>query len=463
MDDDRRYRSRSLWLDTVPGTLTPRPAFTGSTQLDVAIVGAGFTGLWTALYLRLADPTLRIAVFEAEVAGFGASGRNGGWASALLPMSFDTIASSSTRADALAMFRLMQDAVDEVGAQSAAQGIDCHFRKGGTTVLARTPTQVARLRTGVADDHARGFTNDDIQWLEPDEAMRRVNATSTLGATFTPHCARIHPARLARGLADAVERLGVPIYEHSPVLSIDDREIRLPGGTARSDIVVRAAEGYTTSIKAHHRALAPIYSLMLATEPLPTEFWDEVGWSDHDTLADGRHMIIYAQRTADDRIAFGGRGAPYHFGSAIHDRFDTNADTHAELHRSLRELFPQLGDATITHRWGGPLAVPRDWWASVGFDRNSGFAWAGGYLGDGVTTTNLAARTLVDLILGRVTDLTRLPWVGHRSRAWEPEPFRWIGINAAATITRSMDSYEDRTGRESSWRQRAFRLFGNDH
>lgn len=459
--DESRYRSRSFWLDTVPGSLTPRQPLTGDLDVDVAIVGAGYTGLWTAYELARRDPALRIAVLESEIAGFGASGRNGGWCSALFAGSRAATARAHGREAAIALQRAMFSTVDEVGDVAAAEGIDAHFHKGGTLELATGPAHVARVRSHVEEERAWGFGPEDARWLEPDEAAARLGAQGLLGAAYTPHCARIHPARLARGLADAVERRGVTIYEGTRVDEITPRRVRTEGGQVRADAVVRATEGYTPALHAQHRALAPLYSLMIATAPLPPSFWAEVGWNGRETFGDGRHLIIYGQRTADDRIAFGGRGAPYHFGSRIRDGFDRHPSTFAELRRVLVALFPALADVPITHAWGGPLGVPRDWYSSVGYDPTTGLAWAGGYVGDGVGTANLAGRTLADLVLGLDTELTALPWVGHCSREWEPEPFRWLGINAAMHLPSGADRYEERTGRRSSWRERLLdRLLG---
>ena len=194
--------------------------------------------------------------------------------------------------------------------------------------------------------------------------------------------------------------------------------------------MVRATEAWTATLPGLERAIVPVYSLMVATEPLSADFWSRAGLESRATFADHRHMIIYGQRTADDRIAFGGRGAPYHFGSTISSTFDSEPAVHALLRQTLAELFPEVADARFTHAWGGPLGIPRDWHSSVGLDRATGLAWAGGYVGDGVSTTNLAGRTLADLITGADTPLTRLPWVGHVSPRWEPEPLRWLGVNA---------------------------------
>ena len=275
-----------------------------------------------------------------------------------------------------------------------------------------------------------------------------------LGGVYTPHCARLHPARLVRGLAAAVERRGATIFERSRVVDLAPGTVGTAGGRVRAERVVVATEGYSASLPGRERTIAPVYSLMIATEPLPTRVWDAIGWSGRETLADGRHLIIYAQRTADDRIAFGGRGAPYHYAGRIRDAFDRDRRVFADLRSVLIELFPAVAGARITHEWGGPLGIPRDWYSSVGFDRATGLAWAGGYVGDGVSTTNLAGRTLADLLLGVESDLTALPWVNHRSPRWEPEPLRWLGINAGLRVPSGADRYEARTGRPSRWRER---------
>jgi glycine/D-amino acid oxidase-like deaminating enzyme len=190
----------------------------------------------------------------------------------------------------------------------------------------------------------------------------------------------------------------------------------------------------------------PMYSLLIATEPLPAATWERIGWAGRETVTDGRHLLVYAQRTADDRIAFGGRGAPYHWGSAIRSRYDRHPPVFGALRRALHDLLPETRHAAITHRWGGPLGVPRDWQPSVGHDPATGLGWAGGYVGDGVGTANLAGRTLADLILRRRTDVTRLPWVNHVSPRWEPEPLRWLGINASLRLAASTDRAEARDG-----------------
>jgi glycine/D-amino acid oxidase-like deaminating enzyme len=441
---------RSLWLSTVEDDLTPRPALPGDRDVDVAIVGGGYTGLWTAYYLAAADPSLRIAVVEKEFAGYGASGRNGGWCSALFPTSLSALARRHGRDAAVAMQRALHATVDEVGRVVAAEGIDCHWHKGGTVVLARSGPQLARARAEVDEAREFGFGEDDLAFLDAAEARSRCAADGVLGGTYTPHCAAIHPARLVRGLARAVERRGVRIYERTPVLALRPGAAVTATGTVRAPIVVRATEGYTPALPGHRRVIAPVYSLMIATEPLPEAVWQEIGLAERETFSDYRHLIIYGQRTADGRLAFGGRGAPYHFRSRVRPAYDQEPQVFAALRRTLVGLFPVLGpQVRISHTWGGPLGVSRDWFPSVGLDRAAGLAWAGGYVGDGVGTSNLAGRTLADLIRGEESDLTALPWVGHRSPRWEPEPLRWLGINAGLLVMASADAAEARSGRPS--------------
>lgn len=454
------YGSLSLWLDSLRDELVPRSPLPGSKSVDIAIVGAGYTGLWTAYYLLSAAPDMRIALVEKEIAGFGASGRNGGWCSALFAASRHKIAKRYGRAAAIAMQSAMFDTVDEVGKVCSVEGIDAHFHKGGTLTLATSTAQVERVRSAVEDDKAWGFTDEDSRWLDASDLRDRVTVAGALGAHFTPHCARIHPARLARGLARVVSDKGVSIYEGTTALDVRAGRVVTTHGDVTADIVVRATEGYTHTLRSRRRDLLPLYSLMIATEPLPAAVWDEIGCSNYETIDDGRHLLIYAQRTADDRIAIGGRGAPYHYGSSTDASNDRDRNVFDAIRAVLGRLFPAARDAAVTHEWGGALGVPRDWFTSVGFDRSTGLAWAGGYVGDGVATTNLAGRTLADLITGRDTSLVRLPWVNHRSRRWEPEPLRWIEVNLGLRAMAYADRLEERTGRATKRGAAMRRLIG---
>jgi glycine/D-amino acid oxidase-like deaminating enzyme len=434
---------RSVWHDTLPlEEFVPRPPLPGNAVADVAIAGAGYTGLWTAYALKRADPTLRVVVCERRIAGFGASGRNGGWCSSLFAGSRAATARRHGREAVVAMQRAMFETLDEIERVVKDEAIDCDWARGGTAQVATLPEHVARMRRELRAHRQWGFGADDYRVLESSSARELVGCAPNFGALFTPHCAAIHPAKLVRGLAHAVEALGVTIHEHTPVEAIEPGRLRTPHGDVKAEVVVRATEAFTAALPGLRRAVVPIYSLMIATEPLSDEFWTEAGLASRPTFSDFRHMIIYGQRTADGRLAFGGRGAPYHFGSRVRPAFDVDPGVFAQLRATLRSLFPNLGAAAVTHRWGGAVAVPRDWYPSVGFDRHTGVAWAGGYVGDGVSTTNLAGRTIADLVLGHDSDLVRLPWVGHESPRWEPEPLRWLGVNLSRVLVESIDRAE---------------------
>jgi glycine/D-amino acid oxidase-like deaminating enzyme len=446
------YRAVSFWFDDLATSgvddLAPRPPLAGDVTADVAIVGGGLTGLWTAYYLLRSDPSLDVLVLEREIAGYGASGRNGGWCSALFPASAAKLARAHGAPAAAALRTAMQDTVDEVGRVAAAEDIDCHYLKGGTVVAARSPVQLARAREQVRRDAELGGV-DGLRLLSAAETRERLGVSRVEGGLYTPHCARIHPGRLVRGLARAVERRGGRIAERTAVTAVEPGRVVTERGTVRARNVIRATEAWTPTLPGSRRDAVPVYSLMVATEPLPADFWASAGLAAGETFSDERHLIVYGQRTADDRLAFGGRGAPYHFGSRVEPRYDRVERVFTKLRHTLLDLFPDLAGHGFTHAWGGPLAISRDWTASVGLDPATGTGWAGGYVGDGVGTTNLAGRTLADLVHGRATALTRLPWVGHRSRKWEPEPLRWTGLNLATRAVAVADAEERLTGRTS--------------
>ena len=437
--------AQMLWSATFPDLPSVARQLDGDLAVDVAVVGAGYTGLWTALSLLEADPHLRVVVVERHHVGFGASGRNGGWCSALLPVSLTAAAQRYGRDAAIAWYRAMISTVDRIGrfaTESAADGCDPHFHKGGTLTVARNGAQYRRLEATVSEARTFGFSDDDVRLLDADASAAHAHVGNVLGATLTPHCAALHPRRLAAAIAGAAAWAGVHIVEGVDVVDVEPRRLTTTAGTIRADVVVLATEAYTSQLPGRRRDLLPIYSMMIASAPLSDDQWAAIGLADRPTFTVASHVVVYGQRTADGHLAFGGRGAPYHFGSRVDDRFDTNKDVRGALYRAVTALFPVLGDVEFPYHWGGPLAAPRDWHPHVAYDRTSGVASAGGYVGDGVATANLAGRTLADLILGLDSDLTRLPWVGHRSRRWEPEPLRWLGVRLVAEAANRADRAE---------------------
>ena len=427
----------SHWYTRLPD---PRPALPGDRDADVCIVGAGYTGLWTAYYLKRADPALRITVLEARFAGFGASGRNGGWLAGLAPGSRALLAKRHGRDSVITWQRMLNETVDEVIDVTRSEGIDADIVKGGNLEVARTDAQAVRLRAEVDEDRHWGV--NDVEILSGSEAAQRVRVDQLVLGSFNPHCARVQPAKLVRGLADVCQRLGVTIYEQTPVTTISPGRAETPLGVVRAPIVLRATEGFTARIRGLRRRWLPMNSAMIATDPMSESLWRTIGWEGRETLGDLAHGFFYAQRTADDRIAIGGRAVPYRYASRIDRDGAVGQATIDHLTAVLNTVLPQTRGVPIAHGWCGVLAVPRDWTAGVGLDRATGLGEAGGYVGHGVAATNLAGRTLADLVLGRSTALTALPWVDHRSRTWEPEPLRWIGVQGLYSAYKLADRHE---------------------
>ncbi|MFF5028014.1 NAD(P)/FAD-dependent oxidoreductase [Streptomyces collinus] len=426
------------------GLPVAREPLAGDATADVVIVGGGYTGLWTAYYLKKAAPFLRITVLEQKFCGYGASGRNGGWLYNGVA-GRDRYAKLHGHEAAVRLQKAMNDTVAEVVAVAEAEGIDADVHRGGVLEVATTPAQLARLKA--FHEHELSYGEKDRELYGARETAERIRVAGAVGSAWTPHGARLHPVKLVKGLAAAVEALGVTLHESTPVTEIRPRHAVTPYGTVRAPYILRCTEGFTASLKGQRRTWLPMNSSMIATEPLTEEQWAAVGWDGRETLGDMAHAYMYAQRTADGRIALGGRGVPYRFGSRTDNDGRTQPETVEALREILTRFFPALAGVPVAHAWSGVLGVPRDWCATVTLDRTTGLGWAGGYVGSGVATTNLAARTLRDLVQqdsgqGGRTGLTDLPWVNHKVRRWEPEPLRWLGVQGMYATYRAADRRE---------------------
>jgi glycine/D-amino acid oxidase-like deaminating enzyme len=441
---ESRYRSRSLWLDGLPASLSPRAPLRGNASCDVAIVGAGFTGLWTAYYLKRLQPDLNVLLLEREIAGFGPSGRNGGWVAGTIAGSWKVYGARQGNDAVLRAERETYQTVDEIGRVARSEGIECNYSKGGMLAVATSEPQAARLGADISAARQRGLGEEDWQRLDAQEVEKFAHVAGCRMAVYSPHCARIDPARLARGLAATCEKAGVTIYEHTEALQVAPGMVTCREGRVTADHIIRATESYTNQLPAEKRRYLPLYSQMIATEPLPEDTWNALGWSQGLTIRDRRNLFFYAQRTADGRLAIGGRGAPYHLSRPIDETNEQDPAVRVRLQTALRNHFPAAANAAITHHWGGPLAVPRDWCMTIRYDRRAGFGWAGGYSGHGVVASNISGRTLADLVLGNESQLVTLPWVGHRCRRWEPEPLRYLASQAIVRMLASSDRIEDK-------------------
>jgi glycine/D-amino acid oxidase-like deaminating enzyme len=457
---DADYGQYSYWLASCGEDLAPRPGLDGSIDVDVGILGAGFTGLWTAYYLLQREPSLRVAIVEHEIAGFGASGRNGGAMSASFPYSLARLEKRYGRDTARAMYLTMKDSVDEIFRVMETEGIDAHQHCGGSMRFARGSHQLKAIDSDLAT-HQRLGLGDYVEPLGASEIRERVNVTDVIRGIYHPHNSVIQPARLARGLARAVERKGATIYERTQVLDWeagDDTRLITDRGDVRATAIVLAGEAYLSQLPQARRSVAPFHSLLTITEPLTDEHWSEIGWENRETIGTTQYNVNYHQRTEDGRIAFGGLGAPYFFGSKIRDLWNPEFPVYEKLRNLAVEWFPVLKSVRFTHAWGGPFGMPRDRMPSMSYDPDTGLAWACGYTGQGVTTANLAGRVLADLITGTYSDLVHLPPVNYRIRQWEPEPLRWSGISFIQSGYDEIERRAERTGEPPTGRSIAERI-----
>jgi glycine/D-amino acid oxidase-like deaminating enzyme len=437
----------SFWYDQIGFPVMQSP-LDQSISADVCIVGAGYTGMWTAYYLKKAAPHLKIVILEKHFAGYGASGRNGGWLTNSVTGGRDQYVRTHGRKAAHAMQIAMNNTVEEVIRVCSMEGIDADIVKGGELNVALNPAQDARLREWANDEHLWGY--DEVKVFDQAESLSRISIPNVLSSIWHPHCARIQPAKLAQGLRAVILNLGVELYEGTAVEEILPHKAITDRGTVTADHVIRATEGFTPSLKGLHRQVLPMNSSIIVTEQLPDSVWNEIGWNGYETLGDMAHVYFYAQRTADNRIAMGGRGVPYRFASKTDNNGTAQAATVKTLMNLTHQHFPQTRNYSFEHVWSGVLGVPRDWAAAVNYVSSTGLGSAGGYVGTGVTSTNLAGRTLKDLVLGQVTVLTELPWVNHQVRNWEIEPLRWIATHGLYAAYGFADRQEEKSSREKS-------------
>lgn len=438
----------SFW-HTQLGIEARRDRLPGRVDADVCLVGGGLTALWTAYYLKRHQPDLHVVILEREFVGFGASGRHGGWLSDELAGSRRAMAAQHGRTSVLRLLSAMTDSVEEVIRICEIEHIDADIARGGFVTVARNSAQTARLQMEFEEERLwpRGDASD-CQLLDADALREHISVNNATSGLYNPHAARVHPAKLVRGVAHAAERLGVKIFEGTGVTSIEPGMARTTLGNVHADVVINCLEGYQSGLDSDDGTVIPLNSTMVVTDPIPDQTWTAIGWPTPVLVTDQAHAYMYAQRTADGRIALGGRGVPYRVGSRTDDRGRTQQRAVDQLTAILHSMFPAARSTRIAHAWCGVLGVRRNWTPSIAFDRASGTGRAGAYVGNGVTTTNLAGRTMADLITGNDSDLTDLPWINTTSRRWEPEPFRWVGAQLVYALYRAADRRESATAKE---------------
>ncbi|HEY9276268.1 MAG TPA: FAD-dependent oxidoreductase [Candidatus Nanopelagicaceae bacterium] len=424
--------NNSLWADS-------KERFRGKSldsnlDFDVAIIGGGFSGLWTAFHLNELDPSLRIAIFEAREIGFGASGRNGGWASSEYPVSKKTLTRKIGTTSTERLFSALSQSIDEIGKFAKKYSPNSGFIKSGSLYFARNEGQLRRLRA----------KPESGEWISKKSLEELIGINGALAGRFNPECATVHPYNLLQGLAKFLNKKRISIFTNSFATRVDG------GVLAKSffisaPVVVQATEVYGKA----NRSFIPLYSLMVATEPLTKATWSEIGNAERFTFAENSHVINYAQRTIDNRLAIGGRGATSPFGSKLQDSREFNQRVHQRLIDLAKSWFPILENVEFTHKWGGAVAITRDWEPYLQFDRKSGFGKLGGYAGDGVTMSHLAGKIMAHEVLAKDSNLRNLHFVNKRIRNWEPEPIRFIGVNALIYLSTMSDREESLTNRPS--------------
>lgn len=440
--------AESFWLHEERPSQPERPSLpSGVHEADVVIVGAGLSGLWTAYWLLAAEPSLRVVVLEARRVGHGASGRNGGWVSPKplgLAKHFLN-APNGSRESLRSLQELLRASVPQILDVFGSAGHDIDAAHDGFLSVAHTPSEAARLRKQTERDVAAG-TSPGLRYLEGREARDYLNVEGVVAAAFNPHAAVVNPAKMVYALAKIVESMGAVIHEGSAVTSIGTRLVSTADAEISCRYSVNATEGYGQGIGGTRRWLAPIMSSMLVTEPLPDSYWTSVGWTKRWGVSGSGHRYFYSQRTPDNRIAFGGRGLPYKYGSRLDVDGRVSGWTVNKLDELLRTALGVDRSVAVTHAWCGMLGVPRDWTPSVSLCEETGKGLLGGYVGQGLPASYVAAGTMADLILGKKTDRTALPWVDRRRRQWEPEPLRFAGAYGVYGLYQVADVLEHKTG-----------------
>ncbi|WP_029090159.1 NAD(P)/FAD-dependent oxidoreductase [Brevibacterium album] len=436
----------SFWLDSTREQARVRPRLEGDIHADAVVVGGGYTGLWTAYWLKRADPSLSVVVLEQEYVGFGASGRNGGWISGKTVGVRRNLSSGAVgREDVLAIERACHEAVFEIDDLMRGEGKEIDAQRGGWMQIARTESELERLKRHLAEDRDWGLTESEVRLMDAEETFGRVRAPGVRGGIFSPYAVKCNPAKLVYALAELCEELGVVIFENTRVESFADGDCRTTRGHARANTVVLATEAYTSRLPGRRREILPMLSSMVVTEPLEEAAWEEIGWSGHECMSGAQHMYFYSQRTADGRIALGGRGVPYFWNSDLDRNGELDRGTIAQLTETVQSLFPAV-PMTFAHAWRGVLGVPRDWSPFVHLDRTRRLVRVGGYAGQGVTAAYVAGRIVADLLSCRPSELSRSAWVRALPRKWEPEPLRWVGSRAVQSLYHVADSVERRRG-----------------
>jgi glycine/D-amino acid oxidase-like deaminating enzyme len=436
------YRDKSFWLATY-GVYTPNPALKEELDVDVAIIGGGFTGLSTGYHLRRDEPTMKVALLEAEVIGFGASGRNGGFSMTLFGLEPAVTKTLFGHQRTVEAHRYMERSVDFVDALVREHHIQSDYEFPGFLRAATTPGYVQRIQHDLEILTSMGISG--IEWIEADKIRAEVDSPLFLGGWWEPRCGLLNPAKHVRELKRIALEIGVEIYEETPVVDIKRGKkftLTTPGGIIRSDKVVFATNAYSHLIPQLRSKQIPAFTHMVVTEPLTEEQLASIGWKNRQGIEDARNLVHYFRLTVDNRIAMGGSDVSISYGRDMER--DLNPQTFADLERDVVRIFPTLKGIRFTHRWGGPVSVPLDMAPAIGHLGDCRAVYSLGCVGHGVSSSHLNGKTIGDLLLERKTDLTEVWFVNRRMIPWPPEPLRLIASHAIRGYLRVEDAIYER-------------------
>ena len=436
------YSDKSFWLATY-GAYSPNPPLQGDLEVDVAIIGAGFTGLATAYNLRKNDQGVSVAVLEGEVVGFGASGRNGGFSMTLFGLEPAVTKALFGHQRTVEAHRYMERAVDYVDELVKQHDLQSDYWYPGFLRAATTPGYATRIQHDLEILTSMGITG--ITWIEADQIRKEVNSPHFLGGWWEPRSALLNPAKQARELKRLAIQFGAQVFEETPILEVQ-RGVKFtlitPNGKVFAKKVIFATNAYSHLIPQLRRKQVPAFTHMVVTEPLSQAQLEPIGWVNRQGIEDARNLVHYFRLTLDKRIAMGGSDVSLAYGGDM--EHDLNPQTFADLERDITWLFPHLKGIHITHRWGGPVSVPMQMAPAMGFLGDERAIYSLGCVGHGVSMTHLNGCTLADLALERKTDLTDVWFVNRSLLPWPPEPFRIAASQVIRGYLRLEDSLYER-------------------
>ena len=441
MSDD--YTQKSYWLNTY-GPYSPNASVEGDILVDVAIIGGGYTGLATAYFLCKAEPTMKVAVLEGEVVGYGASGRNGGFAMTLFGLEPAVTAMLFGKQRTVEAHHYCERSVDLVRDLIREHNIQSDFEFTGFLRLATTPGYVKRIQHDLELLTSMGVTG--IEWVDLEKARAEVNSPLVLGAWSEARCGILNPAKQVRELKRVAQEAGAIVYEQSPVMEIRRGAkfaLKTSQGTVSADKIVLATNAYSHLIPEIWNKQVPAFTHMVITEPLTEEQMASIGWKNRQGLEDARNLVHYLRLTVDNRLAIGGSDVTIAFGRDM--EHDLNEKTFQQLEKDAITLFPGLKDVKFVYRWGGPVSVTMDMAPAIGMVGDQRAWYSLGCVGHGVAPTHLNGQTLADLLLERQTDLTSVWFVNRKPVPWPPEPLRWVASQALLGYLHAEDWWYERS------------------